>query len=143
VAEREIIDHGETAVLPEHLRPDRIDALAGAAAEAQTLYQEYVRSLDEVPVLLDVVREPPHVEIRDFRLGQRRDERKAPREDGTELREQHARDLAQQYAEYVEMDAEAASAQCAEPRQAAGKTRRSRAQKRRAKRVKRLARSKH
>ena len=132
-------DYEETAVLPEHLRPDRLDALAGAAAEAQLLYQEYVRSLDAVPVLVDVVREPPRVAIKDFRLGQRRDARKAPRADGTELREQHARDLATQYAEYVALDGEAAAA---EPRQAAAKSRRkSRAQKRRAKRAKRLARS--
>ena len=143
MAEREI-DHGETAVLPEHLRPGPIDALAGAAAEAQRLYQEYVRSLDDVPVLTDVVREPPRVAPKDFRLGQRRDARQAPREDGIELREQHACDLAQQYAEYTAFDAEADSTQCAEPRHAGAKGgRKSRPQKRRAKRAKRLARSKH
>jgi hypothetical protein len=144
VAERKIgIDHGATAVLPEHLRPGPIDALAGAAAEAQLLYQEYVRSLDDVPVLTDVVREPPRVAIKDFRLGQRRDARQAPREDGIELREQHARDLARQYAEYTAFDAEAASTECAEPRHAGAKGRKSRPQKRRAKRAKRLTRSKH
>src|SRR5262245_46224687 len=96
-------EFAETAVLPAHLRPDRIEALDDAAAEAQGRYQEYVRSLDEVPVLDDVVREPPHVAVRDFRLGQRPDARKAPRDDAAALREQHAGDVAVQYAEYVEI----------------------------------------
>jgi hypothetical protein len=77
-------------------------------------------------------------------LGQRRDARKAPREDGIALREQHARDLATQYAEYLALTAEVASTDCAEPREAVKKReRKSRAQKRRAKRAKRLARLKH
>ena len=46
-------DFAETAVLPGHLRPDRLEALDNAVAEAQGRYQEYVRSLDEVPVLVD------------------------------------------------------------------------------------------
>jgi hypothetical protein len=143
VAERKIhIDHADTVVLPEHLRPDRVDALAGAAAEAQSRYQEYVRSLDELPVLVDVVREPPRVANKDFRLGQRRDERKAPRQDAAELREQHERDLAQQYVEYAELDAKG-STQRSGPRQALQNTaRKSAAQKKRAKRAKRSARSK-
>jgi hypothetical protein len=138
-----IIDHGETAVLPEHLRPDRVDALAGAAAEAQMRYQEYLRSLDEVPVLVDVVREPPRVAIRDFRSGQRRNERKAPRDDAGELREQHEREVGQQYAEYVAVDAALVSTKRAGPRQTPAKAgRKSGAQKKRAKRAKRSARSK-
>jgi hypothetical protein len=144
VAERKIdIDHAATVVLPEHLRPDRVDALAGAAAEAQSRYQEYVRSLEELPVLVDVVREPPRVAIKDFRLGQRRDERKAPRGDAAELREQHERDLARQYAEYAELDSNGGSTQRSGPRQALEKNpRKSAAQKKRAKRAKRSARSK-
>jgi hypothetical protein len=144
VAERKIdIDHADTVVLPDHLRPDRIDALAGAAAEAQTRYQEYVRSLDELPVLVDVVREPPRVANKDFRLGQRRDERKARRQDAAELREQHERDLAQQYAEYAELDVGRDSTQRAGPRPAlARRARKPAAQKIRAKRAKRSARSK-
>lgn len=144
MSERRIrIDDEETAVLPEHCRPDRLDSLAGAAAEAHSRYQEYVRSLDDVPVLVDVVREPPRVAIRDFRLGQRRDERKAPREDAVELRERHARELADQYAEYVAMEAGVLSTNRAEPRQAPAKPgRKPGAQKRRAKRAKRSARSK-
>jgi hypothetical protein len=137
-------EHAETAVLPEHLRPDRIGALAHAAAEDQGRYLEYVRSLDELPVLVDVVREPPRVAIKDFRLGQRPDGRKAPRDDGAALREQHARDIEQQYAEYAELCAGLAGAARAEPRKAAAKTtgRASLRQKKRAKRVKRSARSK-
>ena len=136
-------DFAETAVLPAHLRPDRLRALDDAAAEAQGRYQEYVRSLDEVPVLVDVVREPPRVAVRDFRLGQRPDARKAPRGDAAALREQHAADVAVQYAEYVELGAALTKTERAPPRKAAAKTpRKARAHKKRAKRVKRSARSK-
>lgn len=132
-------DFAETAVLPAHLRPDRVDALADAAAEEQGRYQEYVRLLDEVPVLVDVVREPPRTPVRDFRLGQRPDVRRAPREDAALLREQHAVDVEQQYAEYVEISAGLSSAKRAGPRKA---LRKSGSQKKRAKRAKRSARSK-
>ena len=136
-------DFAETAVLPAHMRPDRLEALDDAAAEAQGRYQEYVRSLDEVPVLVDVVREPPRSVVRDFRLGQRPDSRKAPRDDAAALREQHAGDVAVQYAEYVELDGAMTSAKRAPPRKAAAKTRRKNpTQKKRAKRAKRSARSK-
>jgi hypothetical protein len=133
------LDHAETVVLPEHLRPDRVDALADAAAEVQGRYQEYVRSLDEVPVLVDVVREPPRAPTKDFRLGQRRDERKAPRGDAAELRDQHGSEIEQQYAEYAVFDAGLAPTKGAEPRRTATN---SGAQKKRAKRAKRSARSK-
>ena len=46
-------------------------------ADANTRYAEYLRVLDEVPVLLDVVSEPPRSAIRDFRLGQRPNVRSA------------------------------------------------------------------
>lgn len=135
-------DFAETAVLPAHLRPDRLEALDGATAEAQSRYQEYVRSLDEVPVLVDVVREPPRSVVRDFRLGQRPDARKAPRDDAAALREQHAGDVAVQYAEYAELDGAMTSAKRASPRKTAAKTRRKTStQKKRAKRAKRSARS--
>jgi hypothetical protein len=145
VPERKLTnEHAETAVLPEHLRPDRIGALANAAAEDQGRYLEYVRSLDELPVLVDVVREPPRVAIKDFRLGERPDGRKAPRDDAAALREQHARDIDQQWAEYVELHAGLTGAARAEPRKAAAKTtgRAGVRQKKRAKRAKRSARSK-
>jgi len=135
-------DFAETAVLPEHLRPDRLEALDDAAAEAQGRYREYVRLLDEVPVLVDVVSEPPRSIVRDFRLGQRPDARKAPRDDAAALREQHAGDVAVQYAEYVELDGSLTKTERAPPRKAAAKTRRkAAAQKKRAKRAKRSARS--
>jgi hypothetical protein len=130
-------DFAETAVLPEYLRPDRIDALADASAEEQGRYREYVRMLDEVPVLVDVVREPQRAAIRDFRLGQRPDVRKAPREDAALLREQHAVDVERQYAEYVEISAGLSATEHA------AKTGPKRGgQKKRAKRAKRSARSK-
>ena len=137
-------DYGETAVLPEHLRPDRVDALDDAAAEAHGRYQEYVRSLDEVPVLVDVVQEPPRAIVKDFRLGQRPDARKAPRNDAAALREQHASDMARHYAEYVEICVGLGDARRSGPRMAPVKNgRKTRAQKKRAKRAKRSARSKH
>jgi hypothetical protein len=136
-------DFAETAVLPAHLRPDRIEALDDAAAEAHGRYQEYLRSLDEVPVLVDVVREPPRGGIKDFRTGQRADARKAPREDAAALREQHVGDVAVQYAEYAEVSGALTTAERAPPRKASAKpARKSGAQKKRAKRAKRSARSK-
>jgi hypothetical protein len=138
-------DFAETAVLPEHLRPDRLEALDDAAAEAQGRYREYVHSLDAVPVLVDVVREPPCVDVRDFRSGQRCDARKVPRDDAAVLREQHAADVAVQYAEYLEIGAQLTTTERAPPRHASPKAaRKSDAQqtgkKKRAKRAKRSAR---
>ena|SRR5687768_8294206 len=136
-------DFGETAVLPAHLRPDRLEALDNAASEAHGRYQEYVRSLDEVPVLVDVVREPPQGIVRDFRSGQRPDARKAPRDDAAALREQHADDVALRYAEYVELSGALTTAERAPPRAASSKTgRKAGVQKKRAKRARRSARSK-
>ena len=136
-------DYAETAVLPEHLSPGRVEAFDDAAAEAHGRYQEYVRSLDEVPVLVDVVHEPPRVATKDFRLGQRPDARKAARDDAAALREQHAGDVALQYAEYIEIGAALTTAERAPPRKSAVETaRKSGAQKKRAKRTQRSARSK-
>jgi hypothetical protein len=136
-------DFAETAVLPAHMRPDRLEVLDDAAAEAQGRYQEYLRSLDEVPVLVDVVREPPRAKIKDFRRGQRADARKAPRDDAAALREQHAGDVAVQYAEYSELTGPLKTAERAPPRRTAAKAaRRAGTQKKRAKRAKRSARSK-
>lgn len=139
MAQHKMHDFAETAVLPERLRPDRIDALADAAAEDQGSYQEYVRVLDELPVLVDVVSEPPRVSIKDFRLGQRPDARKAPRDDAAQLREQHAGETAARYAEYVDLCANLAATERAGP-QKAGRKRDPK--KKRAKREKRSARSK-
>lgn len=136
-------DYAETAVLPEHLRPDRVEALDDAAAEAHGRYQEYVRSLDEVPVLVDVVQEPPRAVVKDFRLGERPDARKTARIDAAALREQHAVDVVRQYAEYVEICGRLDDSSRAGPRRAPAKNgRKKRAQKKRAKRAKRSARSK-
>jgi hypothetical protein len=137
-------DFAETAVLPTHLRPDRLEALDDAASDAQGRYREYVRSLDEVPVLVDVAREPPRAAVRDFRSGQRADARKAPREDSAALREQHAGDVAVQYAEYAELIGGVTTAEPAPERKAPPRNvRRPSARKKRAKRAKRSARSKH
>jgi hypothetical protein len=85
-------DFAETAVLPTHLRPDRLEALEDAAA----------------------------------------------------LREQHAGDVAVQYAEYAELIGGVTTTEPAPERAASPKIARKRsAQKKRAKRAKRSARSKH
>ena len=111
-------DYAETEVLPPHPSPDRVEALDDAAAQEHGRYEEYLRSLAEVPVLVDVVSEPPRAASKDFRRGQRPDARKTTRDDAAALRAQHASDVVQQYAEYTDT------------------------QKKRAKRVKRSARSK-
>ena len=135
-------DFAGTTVLPTHLRPDRVEALDDAAAEAHGRYQEYVRLLDEVPVLVDVVREPQRVVVKDFRLGQRADARKTPRDDVAELRDQHVGDVAVRYAEYVEIGGMLKTTERAPPRRAgARKPAKRSAQKKRAKRKKRSARS--
>jgi hypothetical protein len=136
---REPNDYAATEVLPAHLVPKRFDTLADAAAEAHGRYQEYLRSLDEVPVLVDVVREPPRAPIRDFRLGQRPDARKAPRDDAAALREEHGGDVVRQYDEYVGICDALVSAERAGPRKA---PRKPASKKKRAKRAKRSARSK-
>jgi hypothetical protein len=80
------------------------------------------------------VREPPRVVVKDFRLGQRADSRKAPRDDAAALREQHLVDIERQYAEYA--------AVCAAAGSPAPKARKRTApKKKRAKRTKRSARS--
>jgi len=136
-------DFAGTTVLPAHLRPDRVEALDDAAAEAHGRYQEYVRSLDEVPVLVEVVKEAPRVGVKDFRSGRRADARKAPRDDAAELRDQHVGDVAVRYAEYVESSGALKTTKRAPPRRAAArKSSKSGVQKKRAKRTKRSARSK-
>ena len=138
MAQHKMHDFAATAVLPEHMRPDRVDNLADAAAEEQGRYGEYVRLLDELPVLVDVVSEPARVPTKDFRLGERPDARKAPRDDAAQLRERHAGELACHYAEYVEISAALHAVERAGPHRAARKRA---PKKKRAKRTKRQARS--
>ena len=51
-------DYADTEVLPPHLSSGRVETLDDAAAEAHGRYDEYVRFLDDVPVLDEVVSEP-------------------------------------------------------------------------------------
>ncbi len=132
-------DDAATEVSPAHHAPNRLDTLADAAAELHGRYQEYLRSLDEVPVLVDVVREPARAPSRDFRLGQRSDTRKAPRDDAVALREEHGGDVVRLYDEYLETCAALVTTVPAGPRKAA---RNPTLKKKRARRAKRSARSK-
>ena len=126
-------DFAATEVLPAHLRPDRTEALDDAAAEAHGRYQEYVRSLDDVPVLVDVAHEPPRA---------RDDARNTQRSDAVMLREQHADNVASHYVEYVEISGALTTTERAPPRRAAAQDEgEGGAQKKRAKRARRSARS--
>ena len=87
--------------MPTHSALDD-DSRADAASERDASYAEYLRDLDDVPVLRDVTHEPPRIPVRDFRLGQRPDVRRRARDDAYLLREYHAFDLEQRYVEYVE-----------------------------------------
>jgi hypothetical protein len=74
-----------------------------AAAEPDdfSVYEEYVRGFDDVPVLQDAVHAPPRRRPPpDFRRGERRDARKEARPDAYTTREQNAAELALLYGEY-------------------------------------------
>jgi hypothetical protein len=104
-------DYAETVVMTHDATPSELaDPRARASSEAHANDDEYLRVLADLPVLRDVVREPPPVVVRDFRLGERRDARKHAREDALTLREQHACDLEQQYCEYVAAEVKQAGA---------------------------------
>jgi hypothetical protein len=132
-------DDAATEVLPANLAHNRLDTLADAAAELHGRYQEYLRLLDEVPVLVDVVREPARAPSTDFRLGQRPDTRKAPRDDAVALRDEHGGDVVRLYDEYLETCAALVTTVRSGPRKAA---RNPTSKKKRAKRAKHSARSK-
>lgn len=65
-------------------------------------YEEYVTGLDDLPILTDPVAiPPPRLAPPDFRLGERRDARRHPREDGATARESASREQASLYDEYL------------------------------------------
>jgi hypothetical protein len=67
-----------------------------------SLYDEYVRGFDEVPVLDDAVRVPPSLpRPPNFVRGERRSLRSEERPDGYSLREASVAELEQLYLEYV------------------------------------------
>jgi hypothetical protein len=101
---REPDDYAKTAVLPPEAFPVAADESRHAAAEvavAHGNYEEYVRSLDDVPVLRDVILVPVTNGLGDFRTGERPDIRRHARLDSHSLREQHRAELVQHYAEYA------------------------------------------
>jgi hypothetical protein len=66
-----------------------------------SVYEEYVRGFDDVPVLQDAVHTPPRPRPPpDFRRGERRDARKEKRPDAYAVREDNAAELARLYGEY-------------------------------------------
>jgi hypothetical protein len=67
-----------------------------------SLYDEYVRGFDEVPVLDDAVRIPPPVpRPPSFVRGERRSLRSEERADGYSLREASVAEIEQLYGEYI------------------------------------------
>jgi hypothetical protein len=67
-----------------------------------SLYEEYVRGFDEIPVLEDAVRIPPRRTLPpNFVRGERRNLRKAERDDGYSLREASRAELEALYSEYL------------------------------------------
>jgi hypothetical protein len=101
--QREPDDYAKTAVLPPEAFSVAADEGRYAAAEVAEArdYEEYVRSLDDVPVLRDVILVPVTNGLRDFRTGERPDIRRRARPDSHSLREQHRAELEQHYAEYT------------------------------------------
>ena len=76
---------------------------AHGAAEPDdfSVYEEYVRSFDDLPILQDAVDAPPRPRPPpDFRRGERRDARKEARPDAYIAREDCASELALLYGEY-------------------------------------------
>jgi hypothetical protein len=68
-----------------------------------TLYQEYVRGFDEIPVLVDAVIIPPRPPSPpSFVRGERRNLRRRDRPDGYEQREARLAELESLYREYVD-----------------------------------------
>jgi hypothetical protein len=67
------------------------------------LYDEYLRGFDDVPTLTDPVAvPPPRILPPEFRLGERKDFRKKPREDADTLREVNSREREEMYREYLQ-----------------------------------------
>ena len=80
-------------------------------AAAQAAYEEYVRGFDDIPILQDAVHAPPRPRPQpDFRRGERRDARKAPRPDAYTVREEVLAELERLYAEYCGVPGATASA---------------------------------
>ena len=77
-------------------------AFDGDEPTYHSLYEEYVRGFDEIPVLEDVVRIPPRrAAAPSFVQGERRSLRKEERPDGYTLREQSIAELESLYGEYA------------------------------------------
>ena len=83
-------------------RPAGSPSVEGDEPANHTLYQEYVRGFDEIPVLDDAVRIPPRRSLPpSFVRGERRSLRKEERDDGFALREANRAEIETLYGEYV------------------------------------------
>lgn len=79
---------------------DQTFATIGTSDE-YSVYDEYLRELDRVPVLRESVALPPPFPA-DFRQGQRPDARKRSRDDGEAHRESQTGELEHLYREYID-----------------------------------------
>ena len=83
-------------------RPAGSLSVEGDEPANHTLYEEYVRGFDEIPVLEDAVRIPPRRSLpTSFVLGERRSLRKEERADAHLLREASRAEIEALYGEYT------------------------------------------
>jgi hypothetical protein len=83
-------------------RPAGSLTIEGDEPANHSLYQEYVRGFDEIPVLEDAVQVSPRRSApASFVRGERRSLRKQERDDGYALREENRAELEALYGEYL------------------------------------------
>jgi hypothetical protein len=86
-----------------HERPMQSVFLGGDEPADLSIYEEYVRGFDEIPILDDAVRIPPRSPAPpSFVRGERRSLRKEERTDGYSLREASVTELEDLYREYLD-----------------------------------------
>jgi hypothetical protein len=108
-------------------RPAGSVTVEGDEPANHSLYEEYVRGFDEIPVLDDAVRIPPRRSLPpSFVRGERRSLRKEERDDGYALREANLSELEALYCEYLAPKAAKPKRKPARARKKTGGTKRRR-----------------
>jgi hypothetical protein len=108
-------------------RPAGSVTVEGEKPANHSLYEEYVRGFDEIPVLDDAVRIPPRRSPPpNFVRGERRDLRKEDRDDGYSLRETSRAEIETLYCEYLAPKAAKPKRKPPRARKKAGATKRRR-----------------
>ena len=108
-------------------RPAGNVTVEGDEPADHSLYEEYVRGFDEIPVLDDAVRIPPRRSLPpSFVHGERRSLRKEERDDGYALREASRAEIEALYCEYLEPNAAKPKRKPARAKKKSGGTKRRR-----------------